>query len=100
MPIDGINTAMTPLQFARARAASRSVETTGSTTTKGNGRPVPLTLITNAPNSIPLSPDRLVVPATFHWSYRPTLVNGKRAAKPIPQLADTDNWSFTLNRLG
>ena len=100
MPIDGIHSAMTPLQFARARSASRSVETTGSATTNANSRPFPRTLITNAPNSLPLAPERLVAPPSFHWSYRPIHVNGKRGAKPVPQLADSDYWSSTLNRVG
>lgn len=101
MPIEGVNSAMTTLQFAQVRSATRSVETTGPTTSHAAGRGhAGFPAANPAPAARPIAVDRLVVPRSFHWSYRPTVVNGKRAAKRTPQLADTDYWSFSLNRLG
>jgi hypothetical protein len=97
MPVEGVNTAMTPAQFVAARTRSRPVEDAGRAATRpGSGgltaaaadRPQPPTALAAA---------RLVPPATFHFTYRP--VPGKPAARRTPQVADAAYWSFSLNRV-
>ncbi len=100
MSIDGVNSAMTALQFAQARSSSRAVETSAATTTSSRGNGRALVLGNASRESAPAAPDRLVMPATFHWGYRPTIINGKRAAKRAPQFVDSTYWSMTLDRLG
>lgn len=101
MSIEGVNTAMTPLQFSRARSASRAVETTDASTRRAgpsaqfnlaSGRQTP------QPSSAQAARDVLLPPTRFHWTYRP--VPGKVAAKRLPQVADSAYWSLGLNRLG
>ncbi len=101
MAIEGVNTRMTPLQFARARSASRAVETSEAATKEagGSGRGFSGGAGTGG-GAVMSRPERLIAPATFHWSYRPMMLNGKAVAKRVPQLADTKYWSFELNRLG
>jgi len=99
MPIDSVNSAMTPLQFARARATIRTVETnTALTSGSGNARYLPSR--TPAAASVIIPTHRLLAPATFHWSYRRATANGKAVAKRTPQFADTSYWSVAINRLG
>ncbi|HVX86309.1 MAG TPA: hypothetical protein VH253_16110 [Phycisphaerae bacterium] len=101
MAIEGVNTAMTAVQFARVLSRSRSVETSGSASSDapGSGRYRP-------PPQAPERPqggarrDVLLAPAAFHWSYRPINRNGKTAAKRVPQFADSSFWSGALNHLG
>jgi hypothetical protein len=103
MAIDGINTGMTALQFARARAAGRTVETSLQTSTGtargghgtvggghvgGNGGKGRET------GTVPAVQD------AFHWSYRAVVVDGRAVAKRKPQAADMDNWSSSFQRLG
>ena len=99
MPIDGINTAMTPTQFGRARSAVRTVETTEASVRRkamaGNSSPSPQTANPAiAARQIPTT----LTPARLHFTYRP--IPGKPAAKRHPQVADTAYWSLALNRLG
>jgi hypothetical protein len=100
MSIESINSAMTPLQFARARATVRTVETNAALTSgSGNARSLP-SAVSSAAASVIIPTHRLLPPATFHWSYRLATINGKAVAKRTPQLADTSYWSVALNRLG
>ena len=101
MAIEGVHTLMSPLQFARARSASRAVETSEAATRQagGSGRGDVRGVVLARPGGVS-RPERLVGAATFHWSYRSVMVNGKSVAKRVPQLADTKYWSFNLNRLG
>jgi hypothetical protein len=99
MPIDAVNSAMNPLQFARARSASRAVETNAALSSNGgNGRSYGTAA---APQpAAPLPAHYSLPPAAFHWSYRLVRVNGKAVAKPTPQFADASLWSVAINRLG
>ena len=100
MSIDGINTAMTPLQFSRARSASRAVETMEASVKRSvssAGQRAAVSRMASETRS-ETSSRALVAPAGFHCTYRP--VPGKPAAKREPQVADSAYWSFQLNRLG
>lgn len=102
MPVDGVNSRMTTLQFARAVSRQRTVETSDSATSNGTGTretflasgalAPPAPGARRAPAALP--------PASFHWSYRPVVTNGKTAAKRIPQFADSTYWSVALNSVG
>ncbi|HVS72709.1 MAG TPA: hypothetical protein VHQ47_15745 [Phycisphaerae bacterium] len=101
MAIDGVNTAMTALQFARVLSRSRHVETSGSASSDapGSGRYRPLPPMGDGRregNRREVS----LAPAAFHWSYRPITRNGKAGAKRVPQFADSSLWSGALNHLG
>jgi hypothetical protein len=100
MPIDSVNSAMTPLQFARAHASQRAIETSAALSGRGGSGRSYGARVSTAPDSVPIPPHRLVPPVTFHWSYARTIVNGKPAAKRTPQFADTSYWSIAVNRLG
>ena len=101
MSIAGVNTAMTTIQFARARSASRSVEANAATTSKaGNGRNTALPIRGQVPVAAPVDPARLVLAPTFHTIYKLSHKNGKSVAKRTAQLADNDYWPSMLNRLG
>lgn len=101
MAIEGVNTAMTTLQFARVRSAQRSVEmSTGTSRRSGSTRVSSPVVRTAEPILTAERVDRLVGPATLHWIYRAEMINGKRGAKRAPQLADSEYWSFSLNRYG
>jgi len=100
MPIDGINTAMTPTQFGRARSAVRTVETTEASVRRNASAwqtaataDQPATPAISGPQAA-----RTVLPARLHFTYRP--IPGKPAAKRLPQVADSAYWSLALNRLG
>ncbi len=98
MGIDGVNSAMTPLQFARVRSATRAIETSAPTT--GNGGSGRHVFLNGSPGGLARSTsDRLIMPPTFHWAYRPAIINGKRAAKRTPQFNDSAFWSRSLNSL-
>jgi hypothetical protein len=100
MSIEGINTAMTPLQFSRARSASRAVETTEASTRRAgmDGQGGTAGDRAAAQPQAAQSSRGVLPPAGFHWTYRP--IPGKVAAKRLPQVADSAYWSFGLNRLG
>jgi hypothetical protein len=100
MPIDAVNSAMTPLQFARERSLIRTVENSValSSGSQGSGRAIS-TRAAAAPAAAP-QPHRMIPPATFHWSYRPAHVNGKQVAKRTLQFADTSFWSIAINHFG
>jgi hypothetical protein len=100
MSIDAINTAMTPLQFARARSAARTVETAESSARRQSlsGFSRAGAGISPATAETATASRLLLPPARFHWTYRP--IPGKSAAKRTPQLADSAYWSLGLNRLG
>jgi hypothetical protein len=100
MPIDAVNAAMTPLQFARARSANRTIETSaalssGSPRSRGH-----LPVANPSPPDARIPSHRLLTPVSFHWAYSRTIINGKHVAKRTPQFADTSYWSIGLNRLG
>jgi hypothetical protein len=100
MPIDAVNSAMTPLQFARMRSQVRTVETSaalssGSAGVRGAGLGRPAQTSVQA-----IASHRMIPPATFHWGYRLARVNGKPVAKRSPQFADASYWSVAINRVG
>jgi hypothetical protein len=100
MAIEGVNSRMTPLQFAATLSRSRTVETSDSASSDA---PSPDRHAPTAYRSQPaadLRPHSELPPATFHWSYRPVRTNGKPAAKRVPQFADSAYWSLSLNSLG
>ena len=100
MAIDGINTAMTALQFARARGAGRAVETTLAASGRRNGGVLHGNGGVSGRNGGEKGRNVEVLPAIFHWSYGVAVVEGRAVAKRKPQLADSDNWSYSINRLG
>ena len=100
MAIDGINTAMTALQFARARGAGRAVETSLGASKGGNGRVLGGNGSALEGKGREKGRQMEVSAAVFHWSYQVAVVDGRAVAKRKPQLADSDNWSFSFNRLG
>jgi hypothetical protein len=100
MPIDSVNSAMTPLQFARTHASSRSIETNAALSGRGGSGRSYGSRVVAAPENASTPPHRLLTPVAFHWSYTRTVVNGKPAAKRTPQCADTSYWSIAINRLG
>jgi hypothetical protein len=91
---------MTPLQFARARAGVRTVETNAALTAGAGGAPGHGPIVSQAPAETPVAAHRVLPPITFHWAYARTIINGKPAAKRTPQFADTSYWSVAINRLG
>jgi hypothetical protein len=100
MPIEGVNTAMTALQFAHARSFSRAVETANHPSSKSQQNTLPhlQKLSGSALRSVLRSPTHMLLPpASFHCTYRP--LPGKSAAKRQPQVADSHYWSSCLNRL-
>ncbi|MGN6368974.1 MAG: hypothetical protein ACTHN5_12000 [Phycisphaerae bacterium] len=103
MAIDGINTGMTALQFARARAAGRTVETSLGAST-GSARGGNGTVGTGfGTEKVPKSAEFGVVPAVrdaFHWSYGVAVVDGRAVARRKPQAAEGDNWSASFQRVG
>jgi hypothetical protein len=100
MPIDAVNTAMTPLQFARARGRIRTVETNAALTSHSGSTRASAAAREQSAEESARRPHHNLPPATFHWSYTLTRVNGKPAAKRTPQFADTNLWSVAINRLG
>jgi hypothetical protein len=103
MSIEGINTAMTPLQFSRALSSRRAVETTESSSKRWGlpGQAGTAAERLGAQVEVAQASRALLPPVPkdrFHWTYKP--IPGKVAAKRLPQVADSAYWSFGLNRLG
>jgi hypothetical protein len=100
MPIEGVNSRMTPLQFAATLARSRTVETSDSASSDAPSPDRHAPSSYRAHQAPALRPNSELPPAAFHWSYRPVAANGKPAAKRVPQFADSAYWSASLNYLG
>ena len=103
MPIDAVNSAMTPAAIRPPpRSANRTVETKRRPHLPRRQRPFLRPNRRNRPPlpSPPHSRTGSLPPTTFHWSYRLSRVNGKPVAKRTPQFADTNFWSIAINRLG
>jgi hypothetical protein len=101
MSIDGINTAMTTTQFARARSAARAVETTDASIQRwglpahtGNA---PERDASRNPAHRPNAP--LLPPSRLHFTYKP-LPGNPAAAQRTPQVPNPAFWSTSLNHVG
>ena len=101
MALEGINTAMTPLQFARMRSASRAIESNESLGKKSSaGRNAALSMRAATAHAGPPAPERLVPPPSCRCIYQLSTSNGRPAAKRALQRADIEQWSWRINRLG
>jgi hypothetical protein len=100
MAIEGINTGMTPTQFTRARSLTRTVETAEQSASQRGGAALGThrNVSTGVGNGRREAGLPLLPPTRLHFTYRP--IPGKSAAKRTPQVADTNYWSLSLNRVG
>jgi hypothetical protein len=100
MALEGINTAMTTLQFARLRSASRAIESNESLSKKPSaGRNTALALRLPHAQPAPIAPHRLVPPPSLRCIYQLSNTNGRPAAKRVLQRADMEQWAWRISRL-
>jgi hypothetical protein len=100
MALEGINTAMTTRQFARARAASRAIESNESLGKKTSaGRNTALPMRVPVSRAVPVVPTRLVAPASLRCIYQLSAAHGRPAAKRVLQNADVEQWAWHVSRL-
>ena len=101
MSLSAIGPNMTPLEYARQRSASRSVESNpamGQKTSAGRMTAMPMRKMSAAP--VRVREEALVCAPIDHFIYRVKQGNGRLVAKRALQRADSDLGTSRMIRVG